>query len=116
MFCAQCGTENPDDARFCGNCGAASEAPDPTPVVSPGSPVAQVLDLGTPAEAVPPGLKWGVLGVSVLIPIVGVGMGLYYWIRGIKGGSEEKAAVGRLWFFVAIGLVILYSLIAGESY
>ena len=85
----------------------------PAPVVHPRSPVAQVLDLGTPAEAVPPGLKWGILAVSVLIPIVGVGMGLYYWI---KGGSEEKAAVGRLWFFVALGLAILYGLIAGEGY
>ena len=65
------------------------------------------------AEVVPPGLKWGILAVSVLIPIVGVGMGLYYWI---KGGSEEKAAVGRLWFFVALGLAIFYSLIVGEGY
>lgn len=113
MFCAQCGTENSDDARFCGSCGTTIDAPDLAPVVPPRSPVAQVLDLGTPAEAVPPGLKWGVLAVSVLIPIVGVGMGLYYWI---KGGSEEKAAVGRLWFFVALGLAILYGLIAGEGY
>lgn len=113
MFCAQCGIENPDDARFCGNCGAASEAPDPAPVPPPPPEIAQVLDLGTPAESVPPGLKWGILAVSVLIPIVGVGMGLYYWI---KGGSEEKAAVGRLWFFVALGLAILYGLIAGEGY
>lgn len=113
MFCARCGTENPDDARFCGKCGAASEAPDPAPVPPPPPEIAQVLDLGTPAEGVPPGLKWGVLAVSVLFPIVGVGMGLYYWT---KGGSEEKAAVGRLWFFVALGLAILYSLIAGQGY
>lgn len=113
MFCAQCGTENPDDARFCGSCGATIEAPEPAPVLTARSEIAQVPDLGTPAEAVPPGLKWGILAVSVLIPIIGVGMGLYYWI---KGGSEEKAAVGRLWFFVALGLAILYGLIAGEGY
>ena len=115
MFCASCGSENPDDARFCGRCGAPVEGPPPTPG-EPSGGVVPVVDLATPGEAVPPGLKWGVLAVSVLIPIVGVGMGFYYWIRGIKGGSEEKAAVGRLWFFVALGLVILYSLIAGEGY
>ena len=113
MFCAKCGSENPDDARFCGKCGATIEEQDAGPVAHSRSDVVQVLDLGTSAEAVPPGLKWGILAVSVPVPIVGVGMGLYYWI---KGGSEEKAAVGRLWFFVALGLAILYSLIVGEGY
>ena len=27
MFCARCGHENPDDASFCGECGAPQEAP-----------------------------------------------------------------------------------------
>lgn len=114
MFCAKCGSENPDDARFCGHCGAAVEAPRPAPVTSPPRPeVTPLLDLGAPPEAVPPGLKWGVLAVSVLMPIIGIGMGLYYWI---KGGSEEKAAVGRLWLFAALGLTVFYALLAGEGY
>ena len=25
MYCPQCGKENPDDARFCGSCGASLE-------------------------------------------------------------------------------------------
>ncbi|HKE98685.1 MAG TPA: FHA domain-containing protein [Actinomycetes bacterium] len=31
MFCTQCGTKNPEGARFCANCGAALFAADDTP-------------------------------------------------------------------------------------
>jgi uncharacterized membrane protein YvbJ len=110
MFCARCGSENPDDARYCGGCGAALDEPETRRGTE--APVVQVANLTTGAEPVPAGLKWGVLVVSVLIPIVGVGMGLYYWI---KRDSPAKAAVGRLWFFVAIGLAVLYGLLAGEG-
>ena len=86
MFCASCGSENPDDARFCGRCGAPVEGPPPGPG-EPSGGVVPVVDLATPVEAVPPGLKWGILAISVLVPIVGVFMVAYYWV---KGGSEEK--------------------------
>ena len=36
MFCGQCGSQNPDDARFCANCGEVlNAAPAPEPVVPP---------------------------------------------------------------------------------
>jgi hypothetical protein len=114
MYCGKCGAENPDDARFCGHCGAAINAgmPPPSADTRPAE-VMRLLDLDTPPETVSPGLKWGILGASLLIPLIGIGMGLYYWI---KGGSEEKTAVGRLWFFVALGLAVLYGMLAGEGY
>lgn len=34
MFCTKCGSQNPDDAKFCSNCGAGlvvTEAPPPAP-------------------------------------------------------------------------------------
>ena len=38
LFCTQCGRENPDDARFCANCGA--------PLARPGQPVGTEGDRG----------------------------------------------------------------------
>jgi hypothetical protein len=113
MFCGKCGSENPDDARFCGSCGAAINAAMPPPPADFRPEVTRLLDLDTPQGTVSPGLKWGILGASLLVPLVGIGMGLYYWI---KGGSEEKTAVGRLWFFVALGLAALYGVLMGEGY
>lgn len=113
MFCAQCGTENPEEARFCGNCGAAMDRAEPDAVTPPRPRVGQVIDLGTSGQGVPPGLKWGILALSILMPIVGVVMGTYYWA---KGGSQERVAVGRLWLLVGLGLAILYTLMAGEGY
>lgn len=34
MFCGQCGSPNPDGAKFCGKCGRELQAPVPQPVVS----------------------------------------------------------------------------------
>ena len=34
MFCTQCGTRNPEGARFCANCGAALFAADDTPTTT----------------------------------------------------------------------------------
>lgn len=112
MYCAKCGAENPDDARFCGGCGASVQAETPSRVKAP-PPVTRLLEPGASAEPVSPGLKWGILGASLLFPLVGIGMGAYYWI---KGDSEEKKAIGRLWFFVALGLAVLYGMLAGEEY
>ena len=113
MFCGKCGSENSDDARFCGSCGASIQAGTAPPPGTASGQVTRLLDLDAPPEPVSPGLKWGILGASLLLPLVGIGMGLYFWI---KGGSEEKTAVGRLWFFVALGIALLYGLLAGEGY
>lgn len=112
MFCPKCGTENPDDARFCGSCGAALDAPAPAAPRSEPE-VLRLIEPGAPVAEVSPGLKWGVLAGSVVVPFVGIGMGLYFWI---KGESEERKTVGRLWFFVALALAVLYSLLANEGY
>jgi len=112
MFCPHCNTENEAEARFCGNCGGdlgkpkTPSRPDARP--EPVEPV-RIIDSGPPRGLVAPGLRWGVLAVSVLMPLIGIGMGLYYWIR---AESEDKIAVGKLWFFVALGIVVLYSLLS----
>ncbi len=35
-FCTACGTQNPDDARFCAQCGTRLVKPDPAPTVTGG--------------------------------------------------------------------------------
>lgn len=118
MFCPQCGKENEAEARFCGHCGGALGEPKP----GPGSDVRQgpvepvrvinpvrVITPGEPVEPVAPALKWGVLAASFLMPLVGIGMGLYYWLR---AESADKVAVGKLWLFGAVAIVIFYGLLA----
>ena len=72
MFCTQCGQQNPDDARFCGRCGAAMARPvarpsavDTTSTISltalegalDAEPVGEEPSTGEPAslEVLPPG-------------------------------------------------------------
>ena len=114
MFSPQCGKENEAGARFCGDCGATiadpMPAPSPTPVQS-AEPLRTVTP-GAAGEVVPPGVKWGVLGVSVLLPVVGLVMGLYYWI---KAESPDKVATGKLWFFGALALSVVYSLLSSAQ-
>lgn len=62
-------------------------------------------------EAVSDGLKYGVMAASLLIPLIGIVMGLYYMA---KGDSEAKKGVGRLWLYVGIGIVVFYMAISGE--
>lgn len=112
MFCPHCGTENESEARFCGSCGGDLGKPEPPSGLhgrsDPADPVRIIDPSPSPAALVAPGLKWGVLAASLLMPLIGIGMGLYFWIR---AESEDKIAVGKLWFFVALGIVVLYSLL-----
>ena len=99
MFCPSCGKENVDSAEFCGNCGTAlkkSVAGGSTPVVG----------LKAPPEAVSGGMKWGITAVSVLIPLVGIVMGVIY----LRDENPEKKAVGKLWLGVGIGMAVLVML------
>lgn len=100
MFCPSCGHENPDNAEFCGNCGATLKK-------TAGGGGASVI--AKPAEAVSAGMKWGITAATVLLPLVGIVMGIIY----MRDDNPEKKAVGKLWLWVGIGmaaLVFLYEL------
>jgi uncharacterized membrane protein YvbJ len=108
MFCPECGTENPDNAKFCGNCrhqfsGLSGGSTDyhATPVMEDGSEQKSVSD----------GLKYGVLAGSLIIPFIGMIMGIIYLVQ---GESEEKKDVGKLWLFGSIGIIVFYMIISGD--
>jgi pSer/pThr/pTyr-binding forkhead associated (FHA) protein len=44
MFCTQCGTRNPEGARFCANCGAALRTADDVPTTTISLPPQEVSD------------------------------------------------------------------------
>lgn len=108
MFCPECGTENPDDASFCGSCGKAITVSNTDQPTEPDE-ISKVVDLDHAPETVPDGLKYGVLAASVLMPLIGVGMGIYYMM---KGENEDKKSVGRLWLYAGIGIAVVYFLLA----
>ncbi|MEW8505332.1 MAG: zinc ribbon domain-containing protein [Candidatus Thiodiazotropha sp.] len=108
MFCPECGTENPDNARFCGGCrhqlsgmaGGSAEM-DANPV----------LEIGSEHKDVSDGLKYGILAGSLIIPFIGLIMGIVYMAQ---GESEEKKDVGKLWLFGSIGIIFFYMIISGD--
>jgi len=112
MFCPKCGSENPDDARFCGNCGEAfTNAQRPVPDAP--EPAARIVDLDSTQPAVSAALKWGILAASLLVPLIGIVMGALYML---KGENEDKKAVGRLWLFASIGIGFFYFLLGSSGF
>ena len=57
-FCTNCGRQNPDDARFCSQCG--------TPIVQPDD--AAVADVPVDATADSLFVKWKDQGVQTVVP------------------------------------------------
>jgi uncharacterized membrane protein YvbJ len=103
MFCPKCGDKNPDDARFCGSCGETLPGRTRDPIVRPDDPPAQ-----RPQEPlrdeVPPGLKIGVAAGTVIIPLIGIVMGIIYMLS----DSPSKKSAARLWLGVAGVMFLIY--------
>ncbi|MES9968417.1 MAG: zinc ribbon domain-containing protein [Candidatus Thiodiazotropha sp.] len=108
MFCPKCGTENPDGARFCGNCRHQLTGQTGATEDSHGG---SVVEIGSEPKAVSDGMKYGILAGSLLIPFIGMIMGIIYLVQ---GESEEKKDVGKLWLFGSIGIIVFYMIISGD--
>ena len=108
MFCPECGTENPADARFCGNCRHPLAATSEEPVSSQDN---LVVEIGGEPKSVSDGMKYGILAGSLLIPFIGLIMGIIYLAQ---GESEEKKDVGKFWLFGSIAIMVFYLIISGD--
>jgi hypothetical protein len=104
MRCPTCGQENPAEAKFCGKC-ATRLAPVDIPTASaPGVSAA-------PGQ-VSQGMKVGVIIGSIVIPLLGIIMGLIF----MNDPSPAKKAVGKIWLYVGIGAIAFWcicTMIAG---
>jgi Double zinc ribbon len=104
MRCPTCGQENPAEAKFCGKCATRLAPADLPPPSRPVVPTA-------PGE-VTQGMKVGVIIGSIVLPLLGIIMGLIY----MNDPSPAKKAVGKIWLFVGIGAVAFWcicTMIAG---
>lgn len=110
MYCPACGEKNPDNARFCGSCSERLEAP---VLEDPSVDETAVIDVAGSSETVSNGLKYGILGASLLIPLIGLVMGILYLLR---GETEDKKATGKLWLIASGIIILLYMLSAGGGY
>ena len=110
MFCSQCGSQLPADARFCSRCGAAvrSEIPMPTALADSST--------DTPASAgdatggiIPyknlPALLGYYCGVFSLIPLLGLPLGIAaipLGITGLRKQRRQPAVRGHVHAWVAV--------------
>lgn len=108
MFCPECGTENPDNARFCGNCRHPLATASDTPASQPSPPV---VEMDSDPAAVSDGLKYGILFGTLFIPFLGLIMGIVYLLQ---DGTEAKKTVGKLWLYTSIAVMIFYLAFSGE--
>lgn len=116
MYCPHCGDKNPDDARFCGNCGkplpagasAGQTPPTRTASAAPARPVTSASALPAGDEVVSSEMKIGIAVASVILPVVGIVMGIIY----IASSSASRKAAGRLWLIVGGAMTIFYCSLA----
>jgi hypothetical protein len=93
MQCAKCGHDNVPQAKFCAKCGG------PLLVAGEASPVSD-------------GLKIGISIASVVMPIIGIIMGIIY----VAKPNPSKKAVGKLWLIAAgVGILLWVILRATHS-
>ncbi len=103
MFCPSCGQSNPDEAKFCGKCGAAiAVAATPKPVhVEPGA--------AKDSAVVSQTMKTWMLVASIVLPVVGIVVGIVY----LLDANPEKKESGKLWLIVGIVAAVIWSALFG---
>lgn len=104
MYCPTCGQQNPDEAKFCGKCGAAMSAAAPKSAPGTETP-APVKDTGV----ISPGMKNGMIIASILLPLVGIVVGIVFMLD----DNPEKKDAGKRWLIIGIVALVVWTLLFG---
>lgn len=100
VFCTQCGHENPDDARFCANCGSALSRPGQPVAPERGADATSTMSISG-LEALEPGaLEEEYIADQAALEALPPGSGLLVVRRGPNAGSRflldaEVTTAGR---------------------
>ncbi len=110
MFCQVCGKENPENANFCGGCGTKLIRASGK---STSDRQARVVDITLDDKQKPVSdlMKYGVVAGTVLIPFIGMILGIIFIIQ---SETETKKDVGRFWLYTSIGIIVLYLMFINE--
>jgi hypothetical protein len=88
VFCTQCGHENPDDARFCANCGAALSRPGQPVAPERPSDATSTISISGLEAMEPPSVDEEELAHHVALEALPPGSGLLVVRRGPNAGSR----------------------------
>lgn len=103
MFCPSCGQSNPDEAKFCGKCGATMAAAAAPKTSQP------TADAPKDTGAVTQGMKTGMIVASIVLPLIGIVMGIIY----MMDANPEKKQAGKLWLIIGIVAAVVWSALFG---
>jgi hypothetical protein len=95
MYCTKCGKNIPDDSVFCPECGYSLGKVGPA---GPGP--------AGPAQAVSGALNIGIIAGSVILPLLGIVMGIIY----LRDSNPDKQKAGKTWLWVGIGAAVFWVL------
>lgn len=99
--CPNCKHQNPDEAKFCGKCGKPLLVEQETRTYSkPDSSFAT----GAPRETVSQGLNIAIILVTLVVPIVGIIMGIIY----MNDSNPAKKSAGKTWLWVGVGAGVFW--------
>lgn len=111
MFCPKCAEQNPDEAQFCGGCGAPLPVATPRRTSQP-EPSPPFHDRPAALQSHPPvsdGLRIGIIVATIFIPILGIIMGAVF----MNDPNPNKKKIGKVWLMVGIGMAVVCCLLAG---
>lgn len=100
MFCPNCSYKNTIEAKFCAKCGGSLQLANP----SPKNPQGIIINGENPT--VSEGMKWGILIATIIIPIIGIVLGIIY----MQDISPEKKSAGKLWLYGGLIMAVIYTL------
>jgi len=117
MYCPSCGTDLPDNARFCGKCRhqidtASNNAQVVDAPHQQQAEVANFVGQNTATVEVTPVLKWGVVAGTLIMPLIGLVMGLIYLL---SASTAEKKSVGKMWLIVGGVMSVIWMLYTSNT-